>query len=128
MSRDNELNCLNNIKNAFCKSNNMHIDACNCNREKIRKIFLNANENEDSNTFPDFNFEGGIIEHFIITGYKESKKGSAFKIEESKANKETDIFFKEEDKKFLNSPRNPGTYHTISHENTYSNSVYKDFL
>ncbi len=128
MARDNEINCVNNVISAFKREGCFHIESCNCNDTDVLKVLQNLKEPSDANQFPDFIFNGGIVEHFAVAGYKESRKGSEFKIEESKGNKKTETFFKEEDKKFSNSPRNPGTYHTISHENTYSNSVYKDFL
>lgn len=128
MARENELNCLNILKNALQNGRNFHVEASNCDNQIITDALKTVNEPQDANQFPDFIFDSGIIEHFGVAGYKESKKGSEFKIKESKGKKETEEFFIEKDKKFLNSLRNPNTYQTISYENTYSNSTYKDFL
>ena len=128
MARDNEVNCIKNVISAFRDEGCFHIESCNCNRSDILKALQNLSEPSDANQFPDFIFNDGIIEHFVVTGYKESIKGSEFKIEEFKRNKETETFFKEEDKKILNSSRNPGTFYSVNHENTYSNSTYENFV
>lgn len=128
MARSNELNCLNIIRSALRHEKFFHVEASNCDEKVIVNVLKTIVEPQDSNRFPDFVFDGGIIEHFAVTGYKESRKGSEFKIEESKGNKETEEFFKKEDKKFIDSSRNPGTFQSVTHENTYNNSTYDDFL
>lgn len=128
MARRNELDCLNLVRKAICGSSNIKIERANCDLNSIRKFLNTARELSDSSKFPDFIFGCGIIEHFAVTGYKESIKGSEFKIEEFKRNKETETFFKEEDKKFLNSSRYPGTFYSVNHENIYSNSTYENFV
>lgn len=55
----------------------------NCESETISQILFSAKPNANSNSFPDFVFSGGGIEHFEITSSKEPGKGSVFKIEES---------------------------------------------
>lgn len=128
MARSNELNCLNNIRNALKSENSFHVETSNCDTKVIADALETIVVPQDANRFPDFVFDGGILEHFSIAGYKESVKGSEYKIEESKRNKETKIFSKEEDKKFLYSSRSPGTFYSVNRENTYNNSTYENFI
>lgn len=128
MARRNELDCLNLVRKAICGFSNIKIEKINCDINFIRDILNNARELSDSSKFPDFIFDCGIIEHFAVAGYKETRKGSEFKIEESKCNEETEAFYKEEDEIFLKNPRKPGIFQTVSRENIYSNSAYKDFV
>lgn len=128
MVRKNELDCIKNVRSAFERKGNFLITRYNCNLNNIQHAFNTLREPRDANSFPDFVFDGGIIEHFIVTGYKETKDGSKFKIEENQKNKETDNFFLEEDRVFQNSPIIPGTIQISKQENIYDNSSYKDFV
>lgn len=128
MARKKEIEFIELIKSCFQNIGYVHIESCNCDKDPIFEAFNTIKEYPDENQFPDFIFSHGVMEHFIITGYKESKKGSAFKIEEAKNNKKTESFFKEEDDKFLKSVRDLGSFYTVSHKNIYDNSIYQDFV
>lgn len=57
----------------------------------IKKVFIaikNCNPNPNLSKFPDFVFKDGFIEHFEITSSKETRKGSAKKIDEFEFDKE----------------------------------------
>lgn len=67
-------------KDALCYKNNSIICSLSYNLSLLRKIIDEAKEIGNDNAFPDFAFEGGIIEHFIVSPSKENKKGSYCKI------------------------------------------------
>ena len=74
MRGEREIDCLNYVKKSFL--NNLNILLYCDNKDKIRNIILNAKPNINSSQFPDFVFENGFIEHFQVTGSKETKKGA----------------------------------------------------
>lgn len=128
MARKNELKCIRVVKSTLDNERSAHIEFCNCDKNFLISLLRTISEPDDEYKFPDFVFDGGIIEHFMVAGYKETRKGSEFKIEENKGNKTTKEYFNEEDNAFLESHRNPGTFYTASQENTYDKSTYKDFV
>ncbi|WP_321383502.1 hypothetical protein [uncultured Enterococcus sp.] len=52
--------------------------------DALKRTFENVYQNTEANNFPDFLFDNGYIEHFVVTSSKESKKGAQHKIEKSK--------------------------------------------
>lgn len=47
-----------------------------CDRDEIEQIMKIAKPNDNLNSFPDFIFENGFIEHFQITSSKTTRKGA----------------------------------------------------
>lgn len=45
---------------------------------KIQRVLAQVVANKESNNFPDFVFERGLVEHFQVSSAKETKKGSEF--------------------------------------------------
>ena len=127
MARQNEKECLEELKNAFLGKTNVTIYA-NCESETISQILFSAKPNANSNSFPDFVFSGGGIEHFELTSSKETRKGSEFKIEESINKKSKDIYFEKLKEEFLNTKFVPGTITTDNYEEVSESFSYESFI
>ena len=127
MARENEKKCLEAVKNAILGKNNISIYS-NCEISNISGYIFVATENHNANDFPDFVFDGGGIEHFELTSSKETKKGSEFKIEESRNNQIKKEYETELRNEFLHSDYVPGTMSTSNYEETYESFTYEDFL
>lgn len=128
--RQNELNCLNLIKDNFfmlSKKANKVFD--NSDFPKMAKILDGARHNENHNDFPDFFFDGGIIEHFEVTSSNETnKKGSEYRTEEAENKRKTSKYFKECDEDFIKGSHVPNTMRTATAEATYKCFSYEDFV
>ena len=83
MARANEKESLERVKDALLGKNNIRVYAA-CELTKITECLFSAKANPDGNAFPDFVFDGGGIEHFELTSSRETKKGSAFRLEEKR--------------------------------------------
>jgi len=127
MARENENKCLNVIKDAILGKNNINVYS-NCSLKEIMDYIFSAVGNANYNDFPDFVFDGGGIEHFELTSSKESKKGSEFKIEESKNKQIREKYEEKIREDFLNSKHVPDTFSTFTVEETYDSFTYEDFL
>ena len=127
MARENEKECLEVLKNAILGKNNVNI-YCNSEIRHILRYVFAAKENPNTNDFPDFIFDDGGIEHFQLTSSKETKKGSEFKIEESRNRQIKEDYEAELKKEFLQSDYVPGTMSTSDYEETYESFTYEDFL
>lgn len=87
--------------------------------EIIRHAVSTAMPNYNPNSFPDFIFDDGFIEHFAITSSKEDRKGSRMKKEESGFNR--DFAEKEEKfKEFMNDNPSFDEVKTISQDYHYT--------
>lgn len=124
MAKNNEIECLENIKLLFSSASTI----CYADRPLIKKILNTSIPSKDDNKFPDFIFDGGILEHFIVTGSKDYKKGCEYKIVENKSQKETAEYFRKTDKEFLDVPFKSGTLSTASTENIFKESSYENFV
>lgn len=128
MARQNEKECLEKLKNAFLGKTNVTIYA-NCELETILQILFSAKPNADSNSFPDFVFSGGGIEHFELTSSKETKrKGSEFKKEESINKKSKDTCFEKLKEEHLNTKIVPGTITIDNYNEVYDFFSYEYFI
>lgn len=127
-SKQRELDCLQKIKNAIVQKENMKVEKCNCDISKIEKILNSAKAQKEDSLFPDFIFEGGLIEHFEVTSSNENKKGSEFKRYETEFDNEMKILFQKESEKFLNSPFSPNTLLTCKSGSTYEKTSYEYFV
>ena len=95
---------------------------------QIEKILNSAKAQKEDSLFPDFIFEGGLIEHFEVTSSNENKKGSEFKRYETEFDNEMKILFQKESEKFLNSPFSPNTLLTCKSGSTYEKTSYEYFV
>ena len=100
----------------------------NSDRSVMKYILISAKPNSDHNAFPDFFFDGGIIEHFEVTASNETPKGSRYKIDDAYYQRENDKHFKRLDKEFLESPHHPGTMRTETVEDTHECFSYESFI
>lgn len=124
MARYNEVECLNAVIKLLQKNRRLNMDGLNY---KILSYLSKAKPIKNSSLFPDFVFEGGVVEHFLVSSSKETRKGSDYKIEESKNNVDREQIFEKEDKNFLESDLNPWTFSTCSFESVYKNGTYEWF-
>ena len=127
MSRQNEIDCLEKVKSAFFRSEQAKIEFNNSNAS-FGSILLSSKCNNDSSKFPDFFFDGGIIEHFQVTASAESKKGSSFKIKERINDRQAQENFKITDDQFRSSEYMPYTLSVAENRDEYDNFSYDDFL
>lgn len=125
MSRENEIACLNFVARALSVGT---IEKTNCDLKIVRAIFEKVHCNLDSSVFPDFLFDGGLIEHFLVSSSKETRKGSDYKIHEHKSKKEFKNFFAKHDNAFLSMEMRPGSFSSYSISSIYENSSYNYFV
>ena len=128
MSRANEVRCLENIKSAFYGRNHFRREFDNSDFLKMDSILSTVCQNKKDNIFPDFFFDGGIIEHFEVSASNETKKGSQYKINDASCQREKEKYFQEQDQKFLESSRCPGTIKTATVEDTHECFSYESFV
>lgn len=126
--RQNEIDCLNKIKESFIYSKGVKKVFDNSDYLTMESILNSARQNENHNDFPDFFFGGGIIEHFEVTASDETRKGSQYKINDAQCQREIKKYFKEIDKEFINSPYNPGTIRTETIEDLHECFSYESFI
>ena len=127
MTRQNEIGCLETLKNALLGKTNISIYS-NCDLKSFSLYVFSAKQNMNSNVFPDFIFNGGGIEHFQLTSSKETRKGSAFKIEENANKQIRDEYHSKLEHSYLKSDSAPGTITTSNYEEIYESFSYEDFL
>ena len=125
--RENELACLNKIKDNYIKHTGIKKDFDNSDYLIMESILTSAHQNEKHSDFPDFFFDGGIIEHFEVTASDETRKGSQYKVDDAYCQREKEKHFKQLDKEFMESPHHPGTMTTQSVEDTHECFSYEAF-
>ena len=126
--RQNELDCLNKIKESFIYFKGVKKVFDNSDYLTMESILNSARQNENHNDFPDFFFEGGIIEHFEVTASDETPKGSQYKIDDAYCRRENDKHFKQIDKEFIDSLHHPGTIRIEMAEDTHECFSYESFV
>ena len=126
--RRNELDCLNKIKDSFIYFKGITKVFDNSDYLTMESILSSTHQNENHNDFPDFFFNGGMIEHFEVTASDETRKGSQYKIDDAYCQRENDKHFKQLDKDFMESPRHPGTMRTETIEETHECFSYESFI
>ena len=128
--RQNELLCLNKIRNNYIFSRGMNFNKVfdNCDYFVMKSMLNSARQNDNHDIFPDFFFDGGIIEHFEVTASKESNDGSKYKVDDARFRRENEKYFDQLDKEFKESPPNPGTVKTESVINTHEGFSYEYFV
>lgn len=124
MAKKTEVDCLSYIKDAINHKNNARVDTANSDIDLIRKFIDSAKETGDDNTFPDFIFDGGVIEHFAISASKDTKKGFDYKI--CYSNFEKEVSLKRDEFKQQNFESNTIFSEILS--NVYTKSSYNDFV
>ncbi len=126
--RGNELACLNRVKDSFINRFAIKKVFDNSDYLTMKSILSSARQNENHNDFPDFFFDGGIIEHFEVTASDETRKGSQYKIDDAYCQREKDKRFKQLDKEFIESPHHPGTMRTETVEDTHECFSYGSLI
>ncbi len=126
--RKNELDCLNKIKDSFIYFKGITKVFDNSDYSIMESILSSTHQNEKHSDFPDFFFDGGIIEHFEVTASDETRKGSQYKIDDAYCQRENDKHFKQLDKDFMESPHHPGTMRTETIEDTHECFSYESFI
>ena len=125
--RQNEIDCLNKVKDAFKRSKFIKNEFDNSDHAIMETILESSRHNQEHNNFPDFFFDGGIIEHFEVTASDETSNGSKYRIQSSTNRKETQKYFRELDKIFLERERHPGTLMSKSRKYTYECFSYSSW-
>lgn len=125
--RQNELDCLNKIKDSFIYFKGVKKVFDNSDYLTMESILGSARQNEKHSEFPDFFFDGGIIEHFEVTASDETRKGSQYKVDDAYCQREKEKHFKHLDKEFMESPHHPGTTTTQTVEDTHECFSYESF-
>ena len=126
--RQNEIECLNRIKDSFIYSEGITKAFDNSDYLTMESILKSAYQNEKHSDFPDFFFEGGIIEHFEVTASNETHKGSQYKADDANCQRENKEQFKQLSKEFMDSRPQPGTIKTNTIEDTYECFSYESFV
>ena len=126
--RQNEIDCLNKIKDSFIYFKDMKKVFDNSDYLMMESILNSARQNENHSDFPDFFFDGGIIEHFEVTASDETHKGSQYKIDDAYCQREKDKHFKQLDKEFIESSHHPGAMRIETVENTHECFSYESFI
>ena len=83
MSRLNEIKCLEKLISSYFNNDGLKIDFDNSDSYSTKVFLSSLKENKDNNKFPDFVFDEGIAEHFLVSSSNETRKGSSYKIEEN---------------------------------------------
>lgn len=68
------------------------------NDTRLLAILNKVTANSESNSFPDFMFDGGFIEHFQVSAANENKKGSKHNIAVSDFERKSKETFEQEKK------------------------------
>lgn len=126
--RKNELDCLNKIKDSFIYFKGITKVFDNSDYLTMESILSITHQNENHSDFPDFFFDGGIIEHFEVTASDETRKGSQYKVDDAYCQREKEKHFKQLDKDFMESPHHPGTMRTETVEDTHECFSYESFV
>lgn len=126
--RQNEIDCLNKIKDSFIYFKGIKKVFDNSDYLTMESILGSAHQNEKHSDFPDFFFDGGIIEHFEVTSSDETRKGSQYKIADAYCQREKEKHFKQLDKEFMESPHHPGTMTTQTVKDTHECFSYESFV
>lgn len=126
--RENEIHCLNKIRNSFINSTGLKKEFDNSDYFTMKSILNSARHNENHSEFPDFFFDGGIIEHFEVSASNETKDGSKYRVEDFKKRKEAKKYFEELDREFLESERQPGRFFSESKKMVHQCFSYEAFV
>ena len=126
--RENELNCLNQVKESFANHSNLTKEFDNADYSVMRGILVSASQNPNHSVFPDFFFDGGVIEHFEVTCTGESRKGSDYKIVEKDKQQKVKEASDKQKETYLKQEYNPGTIETHLIEARYEFFTHDDFI
>ena len=126
--RENELHCLEKIKRGLNGLEQLQVLANNANLSIIRRMLNSAHQTEEDSKFPDFFFDGGIIEHFEVTASKDNCKGSRFRKEFAKFKDEDGAFFQQADEDFLKGKTQPEPFKVKIRTHEYNNFSYEWFI
>ena len=124
-----EVNCLKYVVDAIDRRNIGVIVFNNIKNDNtllklLKEVKLNTNETQ----FPDFLSGDAIVEHFSITSSRENRKGSSFKISQSKNNNDVENSIEEWRSISLSQPFEDNTVKTTVIKNTYGDFSYVNFI
>lgn len=122
-----ELDCLEDVKKSIFGESHIKIVKCNCDIEQIKDIIVGTKHSAAKNDFPDFVFNRGLIEHFIVSSSKDNKKGSSYKVHEREAEKQKMNVFQHEELEFLNSEKQRNSVMAVKVDDVFEESSYQDF-
>lgn len=127
--RSNELDCLKRLKTALKGGPCYKIERYNGGLIDIIDMFKTVRTNQDQNKFPDFLFDGGIVEHFTVSSYEtDERKGNKFNIEKFSKEKEEEQYINKEINMLNKSQQCFNSFGTIRHEIVYEDGDYKWFI
>ena len=127
--RINEVKCLTLVRDSFCGNGKLNKLFDNSDFSKVISILKSTHPNKNHSKFPDFFFDGGIIEHFEVTAsIEKNKKGSLHRINDANCEREIEKHFKQLDKEFIENPHHPGTMKTETFEATHDYFTYELFV
>ena len=127
MTRQNEKECLEALKNAYLGKIKAKIYS-NCELKTFFDYLFNSKPNPNENVFPDFVFDDGCIEHFQLTSSRETRKGSLFKIKEKIDEKVSSAYNLKLKNDYLNSEFDPQTITVSTYDDIYDCFSYENFL
>ena len=127
MSRNDEILCLYKVKNVFLY-NRSKLTLIDNSDGAIQTILTTCRPNPSDNDFPDFLFNGGRMEHFLIGSSKENRKGSEFNRAKYQDDKSLTKFLEEKKKDFLDSPPSPISFGAAVRNTFYDCFSYDAFL
>lgn len=126
--RQNEIECLNSIRDSFINLAGIEKVFDNTDFLTMKQILETAYQNEKHSEFPDFFFDGGVIEHFEVTASDTIGKGSQYRYEDARHRKENRIHLEQLDKEYSDNPYQSGTISTEVVEDIYSCFSYESFV
>ena len=127
-SKQIEIDCLKEVKDNLFNNKIFDIKTNGANVLDIYKYLNDAKTYNNDNSFPDFKFHGGLVEHFIVTSSKETRKGSSYKIHESNVKKEIDYALIEAEKQLFFNKHSSQCVTTNKYVDIYSENSYEYFL
>lgn len=127
MSRLNEIKCLEKLISSYFNNDGLKIDFDNSDSYSTKVFLSSLKENKDNNKFPDFVFDEGIAEHFLVSSSNETRKGSSYKIEENINKEKAKEGFAKADEDFKSSPYSPNTFSIAKSYEEYEGFSYNNF-
>lgn len=126
--REKEINIIEEIQERYKVKGIDTFSFCNVNSEVINNIFSSISPNNNENDFPDFIFNDGILEIYEVTSAKETRKGSNYKQEYEKNERNNKKRKENTVNTFLKSMYIPHTISVTNYENSYSDFTYENFI
>lgn len=126
--RQNEVDCLNKVKKSFIYFRGIQKVFDNSDYLTMESMLNSARQNKNHSEFPDFFFDGGIIERFEVTSSRETKEGSEYKIENKKFQRDSEKIFCEYGEEIIKSRHLPGTIIPRTNDKIFKIFSYEYFI